>query len=302
MSPPAGSPTAALVRSCPSSHRSYGWGSPPAALILALVGLAATGCLKRKEPTDKAAPPTVKPASSVACGFESATASAKLEVDVLSLDIPGSEVRKVLTCSHRSLVECAGTLGDGAPKISPTEVGAVVQVDARGLVTSVELRPTKGAAPTEALTSCLGAILRRTTFPAPEKPSAELRLGFSYEARPFEELEKLPRFLGATANLVALDTVDGAMTGLPAASEGIVRRARGCYLLALEGADATKGSIAFDVTLSSNGVDDVKMTPDGTMDKTLVSCVDTVLRNTSWEKPKRKAVVRGKLVFERVAP
>jgi hypothetical protein len=273
-----------------------------AASALLGVAVGAGACAKKREAPPAPAPATVKPASSVACGFESATASAKLEVDLLSLDIPASDVRRVLTCAHRSFVECAGTLGDGAPKIAPTEIGAVVQVEAHGIVTSVVTRPTKGAPPSPELRSCVEAILRRTTFPAPEKPTAELRIGFSYEPRPFEELEKLPRFAGATANLVAFDTVEGAMTGLPGVSEGLVRRARGCYLLALEGADATKGSIAFDVGLSAKGVDDVKMTPDGTMDKGLVSCVDTVLRNAAWEKPKRRAVVRGKLVFDRAAP
>jgi hypothetical protein len=289
-----------FLRSAPVASTS---GHVRSAAALAVLGaLLLAGCAKKRETPPAPAPAVVKPASSVACGFESATASAKLEVDILSLDIPGSDVRRVLTCAHRALVECAGTLGDGAPKLAPTEIGAVVQVEGHGLVTSVQTRPTKGAAPSPALTSCVEAILRRTTFPAPEKASAELRLGFSYEPRPFEELEKLPRFAGATANLVALDTIEGAMTGLPAASEGIVRRARGCYLLALEGADATKGAIAFDVVVSPAGVDNVKMTPAGTMDKGLISCVDTVLRNTAWEKPKRKAVVRGKLVFERAPP
>ena len=261
--------------------------------------LVVAGCAKKREEPQRAAAPVVKPASSVQCNFESAVASAKLEVDVLSLDLPASEVRRVLTCSHGNLADCAGTLGDGKANVPPTEVGAVVQVDKRGFVTDVKLRPTKGAAPSTELASCVENIVRRMSFPPPDKDQAELRLGFSYEPRPFEELEKLPRFAGAKVSLEGFEAAAGSVPGLAQAGEGIERRARGCYLLALQGADATKGSIAFDIALSPKGVGDVKMTPDGTMGKELVSCVDTVLRNTKIEPPKAKASVRGKLLFQR---
>ena len=183
--------------------------------------------------------------------------------------------------------------------LAPTEVGAVVQLDKRGFVTDVKLRPTKGAAPTPELTSCVENIVRRMSFPPPEKDQAELRLGFSYEPRPFEELEKLPRFAGAKVSLESFEATAGTVPGLSQAGEGIERRARGCYLLALQGADATKGSIGFQLSVSPTGVDDVKMTPDGTMGKDLVSCVDTVLRSSKIDPPKSKITLRGKLTFQR---
>lgn len=274
----------------------------PAVLLLAAATLAPAlivGCAKKREEPQKTAAPVVKPASSVQCNFESAVASAKLEVDVLSLDLPASEVRRVLTCAHGALSDCAGTLGDDKPRLEATEIGAVVQVDKRGFVTDVKLRPTKGAPPSAELNACVEGIVRRMSFPTPEKDAAELRLGFTYEPRPFEELEKLPRFAGAKATLESFEAATGAVPGLPRAGETIERRARGCYLLALQGADATKGAIAFELLVSPKGVDDVKTTPDGTMGKDFVSCVDTVLRNTKLEPPKTNAKVRGKLVFQR---
>lgn len=270
-----------------------------AAIVAALVPVVVSACAKKREEPAAAAAPVVKPASSVQCNFESAVAAAKLEVDVLSLDLPASEVRRVLTCTHGALADCAGTLGDDKPRLDPLEIGAVVSVDKRGFVTDAKLRPTKGAAPPPELTACVEGILRRLSFPAPEKDTAELRLGFSYEPRPFEELEKLPRFAGAKATLEGFDTTAGAVPGLSRVGESIERRARGCYLLALQGADATKGSIAFELTVSPKGIDDVKTTPDGTMGKDLVSCVDTVLRNAKLEPPKSVTKVRGKLVFQR---
>lgn len=276
-----------------------------ARLVVALsfaLAVPVAACAKKREEPKPAAVATVKPASSVQCTFESVTASAKLEIDVLSLELPASEVRRVLECSHAAYAECAGTLGDGQPPVLSTEVAAVVTVDQRGFVTDVKTRPAKGAPPPAPLPPCLEAILRRTSFPAGEKNNAEVRLGFTFDARPFEELEKLPRFAGAQTKLESFEVASGAVSGLPAASDAVIRRARGCYLLALQGADATKGTIAFTVALSDKGIDDVKTTPDGTMGKELVSCVDTVLRNTTFERPKAKAVVRGKLSFDRAAP
>ncbi len=52
-----------------------------------LLPAALAGCAKKREDPQRAAAPVVKPASSVQCNFESAVASAKLEVDVLSLDL-----------------------------------------------------------------------------------------------------------------------------------------------------------------------------------------------------------------------
>ena len=266
---------------------------PSAVLLLSAASLV--GCAKQRETPKPTAAPMVKPAASTACRFESATASAELTVDVLSLDVPASEVRRVLTCAQGPLAECAGTLGK--EKVASGEISAVVSLDKRGLVEGVRLTTAKGAAPSAEMSSCVSAVLRRLTFPAAEAGTAELRISLAYEPRPLEDLLKSPRFAGATVKLSAFAASEGVLLGLPPVSEAIQRRARSCYLLALEGAEQTKGTIAFDVRLSSAGVDDVKLTPNGTMQPDFIRCLDTVVRNTTYELPRTPAKLHGELVF-----